>query len=65
VITNNWTRGRAGSGGTVRLNIYGLAAKATGESKTGGAKKRGGVTMAIYIPSVRKGACDSAVIWGV
>jgi hypothetical protein len=51
VITNNWTRGRAGSGGTVRLNIYGLAAKATGESKTGGAKKRGGVTMAIYIPS--------------
>src|SRR5208283_2703539 len=47
----------------VGINIRGSGERTTGESKTGGANKRGGATMAIYVPSARNRPPHSAVLW--
>jgi hypothetical protein len=47
----------------IRFNIHGQRRKDHRGEENRRCIIRGGVTMAIYIPPVRKGACDSAVIW--
>jgi hypothetical protein len=48
-----------------KMELSQPSSEATGEGKTGGANKRGGATMAIYIPPGRNRPPDSAVIWTI